>query len=194
VGVESSWTVEVGDFCETLCGYSRTAHLLLMGQRDTSDFKTSESASPDRIILRAGRPIIVTPHIKIDADSGSRIMMAWDGSRESARAMHDALPLLIAAEKVDVVTFAEAKSAAAKFASMDAVIAFLKEEGVNAEGESLVLNDISVGEAILNRVVDRGANMLVMGGYGQSRLREVVLGGVTRTILQQASVPVLMSR
>ncbi|MCB1755774.1 MAG: universal stress protein [Gammaproteobacteria bacterium] len=193
-GVEARWTIEVGDYVETLCGFARTSDLLLMGQRNAADLKVSDSPPPDRIILRAGRPVLVTPHVKFDQNAGSHILLAWDGSRESARAMHDAMPLLLAADEVDVVTFAENKSAAAKFASMESAVNFLSENGVKAKGESLVLSQISVGESLLNRVVDRGANMLVMGGYGQSRLREIVLGGVTRTVLEHMSVPVLMSR
>jgi len=190
-GVEGEWLVQVGDLCETLCGFSRLTDLLIMGQRDP---KGSDNASPDRVVLRAGRPVMVTPHVAFDEQAGSRVLIAWDGSRESARAVHDALPLLEKATQVDVVTFTEPKSEAAKVASLDAVLAFLQERGVSADGESLVLNELSVGESLLNRVVDRGANMLVMGGYGQSRLREIVLGGVTRTVLEQSSIPVLMSR
>lgn len=192
--VDGSWKIEVGDFCDTICGYGRSADLIIMGQRDGEGRNSGDSTAPDRIILRAGRPVLVTPHVAFDANAGSRILVAWDGSRESARAMHDALPLLQKSEHVDVVTFSEPKSAAAKVASLESIVGFLKDYGVNAESESLILNEMSVGESLLNRMVDRGANMLVMGGYGKSRLREIVLGGVTRTVLEHASVPVMMSR
>ena len=193
-GVEGTWRVEVGDFCDTVCGHGRSADMLIMGQRDPQDPKSRDAMAPDRIILRAGRPVLVAPHVAYDAEAGSRILVAWDGSRESARAIHDAIPLLKRAEFVDVVTFSEPKSAAAKLASLESILGFLKEHGVNAESETLILDDLSVGESLLNRVVDRGVNMLVMGGYGRSRLREVVLGGVTRTVLEHTSVPVMMSR
>ncbi len=194
IQAQCSWKIETGDFCDTLCGYARAADLLILGQRDESDIKVPDGAAPDRIILRAGRPVIVTPHVSFDETAGSRIMVAWDGSRESARALHDALPLLLQADQTEVVTFVEKKSAAAGIASVESIVSFLQRYGIDARSESLVLNDVTVGESILNRIVDRGANMLVMGGYGQSRLRELVLGGVTRTVLEHSSVPVLMSR
>lgn len=192
--IESSWSVETGDLVDTLCGVARTSNMLIMGQRDTSDLKLVDGVSPDRVILRAGRPVLVTPHVEFDERAGSHVMVAWDGSRESARALHDALPLLIKAEQVDIVTFSEKKSKAAGVASLESVTAFLIEYGVKVNGETLMLDELGVGDALLNRVVDRGANMLVMGGYGRSRLREVVLGGVTRTILDHCSIPVMMSR
>lgn len=192
--IETDWVIEVGDFCDTLCGHGRIADLVLMGQRDPDSPGTVESVAPDRVILRAGRPVLVVPHIAFEAHAGSHILVAWDGSRESARAVHDALPLLQQADEVDVVTFSEPKSEAARVASLDSIIGYLKECDVKAEGESLILDDVPVGEALLNRVIDRSVNMLVMGGYGRSRLREVVLGGVTRTVLEHTSVPVMMSR
>lgn len=192
--IESSWHVETGDLVDTLCGVARTANMLIMGQRDTSDLKLVDGVSPDRVILRAGRPVLVTPHVEFDTRAGSHVMVAWDGSRESARALHDALPLLTIAEQVDIVTFSEKKSKAARVASLDSVTAFLTEYDVKVNGETLMLDELGVGDALLNRVVDRGANMLVMGGYGRSRLREVVLGGVTRTVLDHSSTPVMMSR
>ncbi len=192
--IEASWIVQTGDLVDTLCGVARTSDMLIMGQRDTSDPKLVDAASPDRVVLRAGRPVLVTPHVEFAEDAGSHIMVAWDGSRESARALHDALPVLVKASLVDVVTFSEKKSVAAGVASLESIITFLKEYDINANGESLMLDGISVGNALLNRMVDRSANMLVMGGYGRSRLREVVLGGVTRTVLDHCSTPVMMSR
>ena len=193
--IQGEWRVEMGEPVETLSGLSRTADLLVVGQRDPDDAKFAQQLAPERVILRSGRPVVVTPYVRFAlTDVGARVLLAWDGSREAARSMHDALPILIKAETVNIVRFTEEKSAAATAATNEAVVDFLAEYGVNATAETHVQGEVSVGESLLNRAVDLGSNLIVTGAYGQSRLREVSIGGVTRTLLSHLSVPVMMSR
>ncbi|MDO6460210.1 universal stress protein [Granulosicoccaceae sp. 1_MG-2023] len=193
--IRGQWQVETGEPVETLAGWSRTADMLVIGQRNPDDPKFTRQLAPERVILRSGRPVVVTPYVRFAlGEAGTRVLLAWDGSREAARSMHDALPLLSRAASVNIVRFTEDKSAAATTATNAALVGFLADYGIRAEAESHVQSDISVGEALLNRAVDLGSNLIVAGAYGQSRLREVSVGGVTRILLKHLSVPVLMSR
>ncbi len=121
-------------------------------------------------------------------------MVAWNASREAARAVRDAMPLLEQSQSVDLVTFRPKSSQGAHGELPGADIALhLTRHGINVDVQQLGGTDIDVGNALLSHVADRGSDLLVMGGYGHSRLREFVLGGATRTILSSMTVPVLMA-
>ncbi len=191
----SDWVWEQGSFDEIVIGYSRGADMTMIGQYDPDHAEGMNPDNPDQIILRSGRPILVIPYVKVPASiPAKKAVVAWDGSREATRALHDAIPLLQQAKKVELFTVAEPKSAAAQYAKLDLVIAHLQRYGIAAQGDQLTRGDLDIGDMLLNHIVDIGADMLVAGAYGHSRLREVVLGGVTRSLLSYCSVPVLMSR
>jgi nucleotide-binding universal stress UspA family protein len=166
---------------------ARLADLCLVGQPDEASITLLAEAA----FLRTGRPAIIVPTIGAEPGPVRRAMVAWNGSREAARAVHDALPFLVEAERTIVLSIdAPAEGGAASGSDL---AAHLARHGARAEVSALPGGGLAVGDAILARAVDESADLLVMGGYGHSRMRELVLGGATRQILTQMSLPVLMS-
>lgn len=193
-GVGAGLLALQGDYNEIAIGHSRCADLLVMGQAIKGQGETLSQSQPDKVILRSGRPVLVVPYIKCAAREPKRVIVAWDGSREATRALHDAMPILKLAEMVEIVTVAEPKSAAAKYANVELLLAQLARHDVTAESHQISNNNVSIGNLLLNHIVDSGADLLVAGAYGHTRLRELVMGGVTQELLDHCSVPVLMSR
>jgi nucleotide-binding universal stress UspA family protein len=173
----------------------RTADLAIVGQRDPEDDETFIAEGfPELVVLGGARPALFLPYTGALPKSFKTVMVAWNGGREAARAIADALPLLTRADKVLVTTV----TTTADTREMDDVpgvdvAAYLSRHGVKAEVTRSAGIDIDAGEWLLSQASDLGADLLVMGAYGHARLREFVLGGVTRTLLKSMSIPVLMS-
>jgi nucleotide-binding universal stress UspA family protein len=144
-------------------------------------------------LFGSGRPVIVVPYIQRDRLKFDRIVCCWDGSRAAARAVNDALPLLKKAQIVELLIVANEKIGNARKTRGVDIGNHLARHGVKVELRIASGADIGVSDAILSHVADCSASMIVMGGYGHSRLREFVLGGVTRGILSTMTVPVFMS-
>ncbi|WP_421708888.1 universal stress protein [Algihabitans sp.] len=179
---------------ETLALHARYADLVVMGQHDPDDPNSLGAGTLEQCLLGAGRPVLVVPYIGAPEGFGRTVLLAWDASREAARAASDALPLMARADKVTVLTINPKKGRAAHGEEPGADIALvIARHGVKAEAESVTVRDVSIDEALLSRLSDNGADMLVMGCYGHARLRELVLGGTTRHILQHMTVPTLMT-
>jgi nucleotide-binding universal stress UspA family protein len=142
-------------------------------------------------LFESGRPIVVVPYIQQRGLTLERVLACWDGSRTAARAIGDAMPFLERAKAVDIVIVTEER----KFEEMTAtnMCAHLARHGVAASVKRVTKGDIAIEDALLSYAADSGADFMVMGGYGHSRLREFILGGVTRGILASMTVPVLMS-
>jgi nucleotide-binding universal stress UspA family protein len=206
-----------GDTVEALHTQTRAADLLITSQADPSALGGLSTAQAARLLMGSACPVLTVPSIGWQ-DSGSTlpdegvlntVLVAWSDTRESARAVRDALPLLRAAGMVEVCSFAGSGSTDLDRlqASLDRLISHLQQHGVVASKSILHASapsvsermtpgwvpDVSVAQALLSHAADMGAQLIVMGGYGHSRLREFVLGGVTRSMLQTMSVPVLMS-
>ena len=142
-------------------------------------------------LFESGRPLVIVPYIQRRGITLERVLACWDGSRTAARAIGDAMPFLERAKAVDVVIVAEErKSEEMTGANMSA---HLVRHGVAASVKRIAKGDIAIQDALLSYAADSGADLMVMGGYGHSRLREFILGGVTRGILASMTVPVLMS-
>lgn len=184
------------------CRYS---DLVVLGQRDPGENPKPRSNMSTRLLLMAGRPLLFMPYAGEFTECGKRILVAWSDTRESARALHDALPWMKRAESVEIAAFRPASTDVD--ASLDSVLELLDAHGITATAsqhaspspsitERLIAPasvDASVAEMLLSLAADQRADLLVMGGYGHSRAVEFVLGGVTRTVLQSMTVPVLMS-
>ncbi len=121
-----------------------------------------------------------------------RVMVCWDGSRNAARAINDAMPFLSRAKAVDVVTIDTKEDKTGEIKGVD-IAQHLARHGLNVELRRINAGDVDVANVILSDAADRDADFIVMGGYGHSRLREFVLGGATRGILSSMTVPTLMS-
>lgn len=192
-GLRSTETViEEQESASAVVAHGRCHDLIVVGQHHPDDLlATGGDTLAEQVLMQSGRPVLVVPYIGAPDSCGQRILLAWKPTRESVRAVADAMPLLQAAAHVDVVVFEEA-DAPARAAQLDALGAWLSRHGVRHTA-SRQPQVIDVGNALLSYAADHGSDLIVMGGYGHSRLREWVLGGVTRSLLGQMTVPVLMS-
>jgi nucleotide-binding universal stress UspA family protein len=174
--------------------HARYADLAILGQLDPDRGETEWiRPRPERVGLAAGRPVLVIPYAGHFENVGRRVVIAWNATREAARAVADAMPLLASAELVTVLTIdpREGPDAHGEVPGAD-IAAHLARHGVTAQIERTVSGGLPVGEVLLSRIADLGADLLVMGVYGHSRARELLLGGATRTLLRSMTVPVLM--
>jgi nucleotide-binding universal stress UspA family protein len=185
-GLRMEWRSMEGRASSLLASAATVADVVVMSQ-DAADADPPLVAT---VALAAGRPVLCVPHSGSFLDCGRRILVAWNGSRESARAAHDALPFL---QRAEAVRLFSAASPAEGGASLEDAAAHLASHGAKVELRRAVLDGMDPGIAILNAAVDWGADLIVMGAYGHSRLREWVFGGATRTILQSMTVPTLLS-
>ena len=186
------WRSAVDDLVEAMTLHARYADLLVIGQTDASDNGQLPADFPERLVLAAGRPVLILPNVGSFATIGKRILVAWNPSREATRAVTDAIPLLQRAENVHVMAVNPKAGEHGTVAGADIGL-YLARHGVRVEVKTDHGAEIDVGNELLSRAADLDADLIVMGGYGHSRLTEWVLGGATRTILQSMTVPVLMS-
>ena len=146
------------------------------------------------MLMGSGRPLLVVPSFGEFPTIGQNVLIAWKETRESARAVCDALPFLKRARKVAVMSIAEPGNDAVGESQSDAgIVAYLARHDIEATVRKEVADDIDVGNLLLSRAADLSTDLIVMGAYSRPRLSELVLGGVTRLMLQSMTVPVLMS-
>ena len=179
---------EEGDPGTMLAEAARGADLTLAAQESVGGLDALAARPIDHVILSAGGPVLMLPGQGCDPAMGRRPAVAWNGSREAARALKDALPFLVTAEAVTLLAGGENAAA-----SLDAAAALLRRHAVPVQTRQLPAFHGSAGAALLEAAAAERADLLVMGAYGHSRLREIVLGGATREVLRQADVPVLFS-
>ena len=178
---------------EALATNARYADLVILGQAGPDDADVPRYL-PEEVTLASGRPSLVIPYIGPGATLGQRVSVAWDASREAARAVNDALPILQRAQAVGVVTVNPREGPFGHGEQPGADIALhLARHGIKVEVQRVESRDVDVANTILSHIADRSSDLLVMGAYGHSRVRELVLGGVTRTILHDMTVPVFMA-
>jgi nucleotide-binding universal stress UspA family protein len=192
----AEWRAEKGphvDPADVIIEHSRSADLVVAGQSDPEWEATPLSDVAEHLALGSGRPVLVVPYVGRYAEIGRNVVIAWKPGRESARAVFDALPILKQAEQVQILEIDEG-GADRSGASADTSIAVaLARHGIKPTVRTSISGDISVGDEILSRLADMGADLLVMGAYGHSRMRELVFGGVTRHIARHMTVPTLFS-
>ncbi|WP_426437410.1 universal stress protein [Bradyrhizobium genosp. P] len=148
----------------------------------------------DSLLFESGRPVIVVPYIHKDGLKLDRVVCCWDGGRAAARAINDALPLLAKAAKVDLLIIEndKIKNETTEIRGVE-MASHLARHEVKVEIEIVPAPDIDVADAILSHVADESGTLIVMGGYGHAKLREIILGGVTRAMLNSMTVPVFLS-
>jgi nucleotide-binding universal stress UspA family protein len=188
------WRAPAGDPAHAITAHARGADLAVIGQPDAGADAAFAIDLANAVILGSGRPVLVIPYIGAPGMIGDTVLIALDRSRESARAIADALPLLVRARKVVVVSItAAAEETLGDTQARTQVVAHLRGHGIDADVQHLDIPDIAIGELLLSQAADFGADLIVMGAYGHARFQELVLGSVTRTMLKAMTVPVLMS-
>lgn len=192
--ISNEWRVVDGLLDDELVAQSHAADLVVVGQTDPDATTSTPPGLPQHVALGSGRPVLVVPHTGVQGAPGKTVMLCWNASRESARAASEALPLLKAASQVTVLIVDENAAASGENAGHAAdAVRWLGGHGVKAALRRDVADSVDVGEVILSRVADLGADLIVMGIYGHSRVREMVLGGASRTLLAGMTVPVFMA-
>jgi nucleotide-binding universal stress UspA family protein len=194
-GFTAEWRAREGDAGEVALLHARYADLAIVGQADPdSDGLGSTEDLPVRVVMGAGRPVLVVPYAGKFATVGRRVLVAWNAGREATRAVNDALPLLEGASRVTVLAVNPRGGIHGHGELPGADIALhLARHGVRAEASALTSDDVEIGALLLSQAADLDADLIVMGAYGHSRLRELMLGGATREILRSMTVPVLLS-
>lgn len=192
-GLDVDWRAPAGAPLDAAVAHGRCTDLFIVGQRHASAPGFGD-ALISNVLLSSGRPTLVVPRSDAPATLGERVLIAWDGGREAARAIGDALPLLERAQRVDVIAVDDGGEPAVDDRLAGARLrAWLGRHGVAVDLVREPAHDIGVGERLIARAADLGSDLLVMGGYGHARMRELVLGGATRSVLRAMTVPVLMA-
>ncbi len=182
------------DLASVVMEHGRAADLIIAGQTDPDWDLSPLLDFPERLALESGRPVLVVPYIGRYAEIGRNVVIAWKPGRESARAVFDALPILEGAGTVHILEIKERSEHSKALAPDTSIAAALGRHGIKPSARtSVAAKDISTGDEILSRLSDLGADLLVMGAYGHSRMRELVFGGATRHVARHLTVPTLFS-
>lgn len=188
------WRSSSADALDAVTLHARYADLVVVAQDDGSGTSGVSEQFAQRLLLAAGRPVLIVPYAREKRPIGQNILVAWNAGLEATRAVTDALPLLQGARQVSVASFNPGPPDGGHGQVPGADIAlYLSRHGVRVTVSQYRAEDIDVGNQLLSRVSDLDADLIVMGAYGRSRVSELILGGVTRTILESMTVPVLMS-
>ncbi len=190
-GVETSWRSVEGDIVTSLCSHAHCADVAILGQYNPADPRDANPGVVEHVLIEAGRPCLVVPYIEDSYDLMSTVLVAWNGTRESARAVKDALPILRKARRVELLWINPKHEPNENDGGN--VRTYLSRYGINVELSRLHNQEIPAADMLLSHAADVSAELIVCGAYGHTRLREKILGGVTRHLLEHMTVPVLMS-
>ena len=188
--VQTHWQSSSDAPVRALCIAGRNSDLLVLRCEPERDTDAQRYYNPGEVVLGMGRPALITPRTGECNATARHALIAWNGSREAARAVHDALPLLLISERVSAVTIGEP---AYGDAPPPDVAQYLARHDLQVEWQHVPEGEVATGEALLAYANEADADLIVAGAYGRSRLRELVFGGVTQHLLRHATVPVLMS-
>ena len=192
VQLSHEWHRLEGDEERAIALESRCHDILVIGQADPAakSLFTRPHGLLENILIKSGHALIAVPYGATRPNVGDRVLIAWNGAREAARATEDAMPILQAARCVIVLTVDLRRGDAL---SVDRLIRFLERHEVKAEARGARSEGRSVGETILSKAADFRCDLLVMGGYGHGRAREHMLGGPTHAVVENMTIPVLMA-
>jgi nucleotide-binding universal stress UspA family protein len=194
-GIEGNWVrlpSEDEPAMRSAITFCRSADIVVASQYDET-LPGAAAYFPEDLVLGAGRPILLVPTEGRFSEIGRRVLVAWSGTRESARAAFDALPLLTPTAELTVLQIGRTERADPQVMSADDIAKALRRHGFAVEVSVGERGDVPVSQHILSCAAEVGADMIVMGCYGHSRLRETIFGGVTSAILDRMNLPVLMS-
>jgi nucleotide-binding universal stress UspA family protein len=192
-GYSSEWRVADGYVDDIVVAQARYADLVVVGQAepDSPPMATPSDLAED-VTMASERPVLIVPHIGVAKPPGKTAMLCWNDSREATRAATAALPLLKAAEKT-IVLIVDPRGGAGRAEPGTNVAQWLARHGVKVTVQRDTAADSDVGGVILSRAADHDVDLIVMGIYGHSRMRERVLGGASRTLLASMTVPLLVA-
>jgi nucleotide-binding universal stress UspA family protein len=192
-GISSEWRVADGYVDEILAAEARVADLVIVGQAepDSPPTATPDDLAED-IAMAAECPVLIVPYIGAAKPPGKTVMLCWNDSREAKHAAVGALPLLAAADKVIVLIIDPRASRGREEPGADVAV-WLARHGVKVTVQRDSAADSDVGGVILSRAADHDIDLIVMGIYGHSRMRERVLGGASRTLLASMTAPLLVA-
>ncbi len=195
-GVEFDAQVVEGQIIPILREHSKYADLMLLGQDQPDDPDNASYGLADALLFEGACACLLVPHTVKIAPPGKRVLLAWNASRESARALREAMPLLARADELVVLSsepddadpgLAQGHPHAQKLAS------FLESHGIESVSSGISDPDLTPSQAIIGQALEMQADLIVMGAYGHARLREIILGGTTRDMLRQTPVPLLLA-
>ncbi len=169
----------------------RTTDLVVIGQDDPDHPEPMRETMIESALFEGGAPVLLVPYVDKGPLALERVTIAWDGGRAAARAVHAALPFLARADKISVLMIGKASSMPGEPGAD--IATWLSRHGLDVVVETMEAPEISVADALLDHAADKSIDLLVMGGYGHSRVREFLLGGATRGILASMTIPVLMA-
>lgn len=193
--ISSEWRTVSGFPDTALVAAAYYADLIVVGQADTGTTRTMPMPSnfAELVALSAAGPVMIVPHTGVRSAPGKTVLLCWKDTREAARAASAALPLLQSAEKVIALAVSERESTDGQADPGAELARWLARHGVKVTVRRDAAIGGDVGALILSCAADQGADLIVMGIYGRSRLRELVLGGVSRTLLGGMTVPLLVA-
>jgi nucleotide-binding universal stress UspA family protein len=191
-GLRGEWHQRQGMVATSVAREARYVDLAIVTQVDVAKPPLgTRRYVPREVLLSSGRPILVVPHIGTFNRVGDHILIGWNGSRESTRAVNDAIPLLKRAAKVTVLEVEPRRETErTKFGD---IAPHLERYGINVTNTKCVRRESGTSNILLEYAAEIGADLLVIGGYGYSRLRALVLGGVSSNMLKRMTIPVWMS-
>jgi nucleotide-binding universal stress UspA family protein len=192
----AEWRAPAGDPLQAILAHGRCTDLCVLGQADPDDADARFGADlVTTALLGLGRPLFIVPYIGALDPPGRRVLIASDGGREAARAIGDAWDVVEQATEVRILLGKRSDNDpyASYALTSERLAQWCRDHGIEAAIERYDAPDGDRGEWLLSRAADYGSDLVVMGGYGTPRLREVILGGMTRTMLRSMTVPVLMS-
>ncbi len=189
------WRSGAGELAMAAARHARYADLVIMGQHaPRGEDGHGHYDSPAEVALLSGRPVLVLPYAGRFERIGTRVLLAWNGTLEATRAATEAMPLLEKAEAVDVVVVDDGGRGAEGARPGADVALYLARHGLKPSVTVISRGGLSEAEALLSAAADRGADLLCMGAYGHSRLRELAFGGVTFEMMRHMIIPTLIAR
>ncbi len=192
VQLSHTWAHVEGDQEAIIALESRTHDMLVLGQADPSERRLWPQVHHllESALIKSGHPLIAVPHRGSFSNVGERVLVAWNGAREAARAVEDAMAILEKAKEVIVLTVDDRSGDAM---SVDRLVVLLERHGVNVSAQGARTSGRTIGDVLLSKTRELRCDLLVMGGYGHSPLREHLFGGATYFVLEHMNIPVLLS-
>jgi nucleotide-binding universal stress UspA family protein len=194
IGDRGDWHSLERTEAATLIALAQVSDLIVVGQVNPDIGPIPSWSRPEEVVINSGRPVLMVPYIGNYPSIGQRVLIGWDGSREAARAIHDALPVIQSARSVTLITVrGNTRELERDRGSMQRVIRHLMRHQISVHADTLLRGSNSIADVLLSRAVDLAVDMIVVGAYRHSPLREALVGGVSRGLFQHMTVPVLMS-